>query len=215
MEFLVKPMSLKCNDLLQTHSKAWQNATVHPFLTQCKTGEIQASQFNTWLVQDYLFVVDFTRMSARLLASAPVQHFDVLLGGLIALKDELNWFREKAAERGLTLNVPKQATCTEYCNLMQRLAIAPYSVQATAFWAIELAYNQGWQLPGAMPEPYTEFADRWGNPGFTEYVNLLEQQADEMLRSAPIEEQQAAETAFLDVARLEKDFWQMAYEGTV
>lgn len=207
-------MSLTCNKLLQAHSQQWQDATVHPFLTQCKTGEILSSQFNTWLIQDYLFVVDFTRMAARLLASAPIQHFDVLLGGLNALKDELNWFRDKATERGLDLSAPQQPTCTEYCNLMHRLAIAPYPVQATAFWAIELAYNQGWQLPGAMPEPYTEFADRWGNPGFTEYVKLLEQQADEVLRSAPLEEQQAAEAAFLNVARLEKDFWQMAYEGS-
>jgi thiaminase len=207
-------MSLTCNKLLQTYRQPWQDATVHPFLAQCKTGEIHSSQFNTWLTQDYLFVVDFTRMAARLLAAAPIQHFDVLLGGLNALKDELNWFRDKAAERGLNLSVPKQATCTEYCDWMNRLATAPYPVQATAFWAIELAYNQGWQLPGAMPEPYTEFADRWGNSGFTEYVKLLEQQADDVLRSAPLEEQQAAEAAFLDVARLEKDFWQMAYEGS-
>jgi formylaminopyrimidine deformylase / aminopyrimidine aminohydrolase len=206
-------MALTCESLLQTHRQIWQDATVHPFLTQCKTGEIQPQQFNTWLVQDYLFVVDFTRMAARLLAAAPVSHFDVLLAGLNALKDELNWFRAKAADRQLNLDQPKQPTCTEYCQYMASLATAPYFIQATAFWAIESSYNQGWQLPGPMPAPYTEFADRWGNPGFTEYVKLLEQQADEALRSASDQERIEAENAFLEIGKLEKAFWQMAFNA--
>lgn len=80
-----------------------------------------------------------------------------------------------------------------------------------AFWAIEYAYNQGWQLPGPMPAPYTEFADRWGNPDFTAYVQLLAQQADAALALAPAEVHQQAERAFLRVAMLEQDFWQMAF----
>lgn len=185
---------------------------MHPFLTQCQTGAIQPRQFDTWLVQDYLFVIEFTRMASRLLAAAPVSHFDVLLSGMVALKDELNWFRAKAAERQLDLKTAKHPTCTEYCEFMASLASAPYAVQATAFWAIEAAYNQGWQSPGAMPPPYAEFADRWGNPGFSEYVTLLEHQADEALSNSMAAQQQA-KTAFLQVARLEKDFWQMAFSA--
>jgi len=207
-------MTLICKQLLQNHSQAWQEATVHPFLEQCKSGTIQPQQFNTWLVQDYLFVVDFTRMVGRVLAIAPTHHFDVILAGLSALKDELNWFKKKAAERQLDLNTQKQPICTKYCDYMHSLATMPYPVQATALWAIEFAYNQGWQLPGMMPKPYTEFAERWGNSGFTEYVKLLEQQADEVLQTASETIQQQAEAAFLQVARLEKDFWQMAFNAT-
>ena len=204
-------MSLTCQTLLQNHAKDWKAATVHPFLEQCKLGTIHRSQFNTWLVQDYLFVLEFTRMAARLLASAPPAHFDLLLAGLAALKDELNWFKAKATERQLKLATPPQPTCREYCQFMEQLSILPYAVQATAFWAIESAYNQGWRLPGPMPEPYREFADRWGNSGFTDYVQLLEQQADEALSLAGDEIQQQADTAFSSVAKLEQAFWQMAF----
>ncbi|MBD2306068.1 TenA family transcriptional regulator [Chroococcidiopsis sp. FACHB-1243] len=207
-------MSLTCQQLLQKYTQAWQEATIHPFLQECQQGTIQPQQFNTWLVQDYLFVIDFTRFLARILAIAPPHNFDILLAGLSALKDELNWFQTKAAERQLQLNTDKQPTCIEYCDYMQSLSATPYAVQATALWAIELAYNQGWQLPGAMPPPYTEFADRWGNPDFTTYVDFLEQQADAALSNASEEVQQQATTAFLNVARLEKDFWQMAYTVT-
>lgn len=205
-------MPLTCKQLLQHHPQAWREATVHPFLEQCRLGTIQQQQFNTWLVQDYLFVIDFTRMVGQVLHSAPVDHFDVILGGLSALKDELSWFKEKAAERKLDLNIQKHSTCTEYCDYMYSLAAMPYPVQATALWTIEFAYNQGWQLASVIP-PYTEFSERWGNLGFTEYVKLLEQQADEVLQSTSENVQQQAETAFLNIARLEKDFWQMAFSA--
>ena len=203
--------SLTCSHLLKAHPQVWKAATVHPFLQQCQQGTIQASQFNTWLVQDYLFVQEFTRMAARLLAIAPTAHFDTLLSGLGALKDELLWFEEKAKARSLSLHKPPQTTCYNYCLFMQSTAKYSYAVQSTAFWAIELAYNQGWQLHSPMPEPYTEFADRWGNASFTEYVKVLAHQADSALETAGETEKQQAEQAFLEVARLEKDFWQMAF----
>ncbi|AFY75583.1 MAG: TenA family transcriptional regulator [Hydrococcus sp. C42_A2020_068] len=205
-------MTLTCQQLLQNHPQVWQQATVHPFLEQCHLGTIQPQQFNTWLVQDYLFVVEFTRFVARVLANAPQEHFDVILDGLSALKDELIWFEAKAAERKLNLKTQKQATTTEYSQYMAQTNEMPYPVQATAFWAIELAYNQAWQLPGTMPEPYAEFANRWGNPGFTEYVKLLEKQADEALATACDRIQKQAESAFIQIACLEKDFWNMAFD---
>ena len=209
----MKSATLTCASLISTHPAAWQNATVHPFLQQCQAGTITAAQFNTWLVQDYLFVTEFTRMASRLLSTAPISHFDPLLSGLGAIKDELLWFQAKATERKLSLTTSPQPTCKTYCEFMQQLATEPYAVQATAFWAIELAYNQGWQVHSPMPQPYTEFADRWGNEGFTDYVKVLEAQADSALLQATTAEKERAEQVFLEVAKLEKEFWQMAFSA--
>lgn len=206
-------MAIICASLIEKYPKEWKEATTHPFLDQCADGSIQPREFNTWLLQDYHFVTDFTRLLAKTLAIAPVAHFDVLLSGLQALQDELSWFREKAAERHLSLDVDRQATCKTYCAWMMQCSEQSYAVQATALWAIELAYNQGWQQPGPMKAPYTEFADRWGNPLFTEYVKRLEQQADEALTGAAPDVQAKAEAAFKHVALHEKAFWQMAFTG--
>jgi thiaminase len=204
-------MALTCKDLVKIHAEAWRRATVHPFLTGCQQGTITATQFNTWLVQDYLFVKDFTRMVGKMLTAAPDHHLDVLLAGLVALKDELVWFQAKAEERGLTLRAPCQVTCAQYGDFMAGLVLEPYPVQAAALWAIEAAYNQGWQNPGPMPAPYTEFADRWGNIGFTDYVKLLATQADEVLSQASDHTQALTSTTFLRIANLETAFWQMAF----
>ena len=207
-------MALTCDSLINAHPEMWRDATVHPFLTQCQEGTLLTSQFNTWLVQDYLFVTEFTRFVGRTLAAAPVAHFDVLLSGLTALQSELTWFREQAIARSLNLAIPRQNTCQIYCDFMGSLVNRPYPIQAVTVWAIEYAYNQGWQLPGQMPAPYDEFANRWGNPGFTDYVKLLAKQADETIATTPEEVQTEAKKAFQRVALLEKDFWQMAYDAT-
>jgi len=206
-------MNITCQQLIERHADSWEQATIHPFLQACQSGKIQPQQFNTWLVQDYLFVIEFTRLLAKTLANAPAEHFDVLLGGLSAIKDELNWFQVKAKERNLDLNVEKQQTCQAYCEYMQKVGEMSYPVQAVVIWAIELAYNQAWQKPGTMVSPYNEFAERWGNTGFTEYVKQLEKQANQALAEVDQETSKYLESAFVKIASLEKDFWQMAYKN--
>jgi thiaminase/transcriptional activator TenA len=206
-------MSITCQQLIQHHTASWEQAITHPFLQACQSGKIQPKQFNTWLVQDYLFVVEFTRLLAKTLANAPPEHFDVLLGGLSAIKDELNWFQLKAKERDLDLQVEKQQTCQAYCEYMHKVEEMSYPVQAMVIWAIELAYNQAWQQPGAMVAPYDEFANRWGSIDFTEYVKQLEKQANQVLDNSDQETQKYLESAFVKIASLEKDFWQMAYNN--
>ncbi len=131
----------------------------------------------------------------------------------ILLRDELSWFRDKATERNLKLDVPKQETDQRYCEFMADLATEPYVIQATAFWAIEFAYNQAWQIHSPMAEPYNEFADRWGNPEFTSYVSLLEKQADEALQNTTDLVHNRIRPVFREVAEFESQFWQMAFEG--
>ena len=62
-----------------------------------------------------------------------------------------------------------------------------------------------------MVPAYAEFADRWGNAAFTDYVKQLAVQADEALAESDTDTQIAAEAVFVRVAELEKDFWQMAF----
>ena len=45
-------------DLLSEHAADWARATRHPFLTAVRDGTLPAGAFDTWLVQDALFVAD-------------------------------------------------------------------------------------------------------------------------------------------------------------
>ena len=84
---------MSCEKMFERHQSAWLSAFNHAFLRECKHGTISKQQFDAWLAQDYLFVREFTRLAATLLTRAPYADFDVLLGGLVALRDELSWFQ--------------------------------------------------------------------------------------------------------------------------
>ena len=88
---------MSCADMFRKHENAWLLAFDHDFLHDCKNGTIGKAQFDAWLVQDYLFVREFTRLAATLLTKAPHADFDVLLGGLEALRSELTWFQVRQA----------------------------------------------------------------------------------------------------------------------
>lgn len=204
-------MYLTCQTLLDKYEISWQRAIRHPFLSSCKDASIKPDQFNTWLTQDYLFVIEFTRMQARTLANAPVSHYNTLLTGLGSMKAELDWFKEKAVDRQLDLQTPMQTANQQYCDFLAAQAKLPYAVQITVMWSIKLAYNQAWQIPGIMAKPYDEFANRWGNMESTHYVFLLEEHADAVLRDLDDKMQKKVISAFLKVAEYEHLFWEMAY----
>jgi hypothetical protein len=57
-----------------------------------------------------------------------------------------------------------QAACQAYRAYLKDLQSAPYVIQAVAFWAIELCYNQAWGavLQEGQGAELQEFAHRYG-----------------------------------------------------
>ncbi len=195
--------------LLERHPEAWREATRHPFLDAVREGTLAAGAFEAWLTQDYLFASDLLVFQSRLLARTPRPDQAVLAGGLVAVESELGWFEEKARERGLMLGASRHPTTSEYGDFLVGLDDEPYAVGITALWALELAYLESWRSAAPGHEDYREFVGRWTAPEFADYVAGLERSADAALVSGSEGEQ--VEAAFLEVARLEKDFWEMAW----
>ena len=204
---------METSKLLDRHPADWQEATRHLFLEAVAKGTFSAGAFESWLVQDYLFVSDLLVFQARLLARTPRPAQAVISGGLVAAEAELGWFEQKAAERALDLDARRHPTTAAYRAFMVALEREPYPVATTALWAIEQAYLEAWQ--GAAPghPDYREFVDHWTTQEFAEYVAELQKAADTALKTAGEGERRQAKAAFLEVARLERDFWEMAWSG--
>ncbi|PSC68823.1 family transcriptional regulator [Micractinium conductrix] len=201
-----------CAELRERHAAAWASATQHPFLRNCQAGTIGANHFDACLIQDFSFVLAGTRFAGAALAAAPVEQFDLLLGGLSALKDELLWFQATAKERGLQVDVPLHPVCARYCALLEGAAKQPWPVVAVAHWALEAAYHEAWRGHVAgMAQPYATYAERWSSDGFGAFVSGLAAAADTALAAASEQERREAEAVFVQVAALEQEFWQMAF----
>ena len=206
---------MKAVDLLERNPVVWKEATRHPFLEAVREGSFPAGAFEAWLARDYMFVRDALVFQALLLARTPRSAQAVLAGGLVGIEAELGWFEEQAERLGLALDTPRHPTTAAYRDFLAGLEREPYPIAITALWTIERAYLEAWR--GAAPghPEYRQFVEHWTTLEFADYVAGLEEAADNALRNSGEQVRERAEAAFLEVTRLERDFWEMAWsEGT-
>jgi thiaminase len=183
----------------------WAAATRHQFIEQVATGSIAADAFDRWLVQDSLFVLDLLTFQARLLARAPRTAQTVLAAGCVALVDELDWFEQQAARRGLDLEAPALAATRDYHDLLARLDTAPFPAAMTGLWVIEEVYRQAWDRAAvssarSRTAPFAAFIEHWTTPGFNDYVSALGEHAMVAGHEELVAEVLRHEIAFWDLA---------------
>lgn len=177
----------------------WKAATEHPFLLAVRDQTITAEAFDRWLVQDAHYVADLLAFQARLLARAPRRAQRVLADGCVGLVAELDWFEQKAAQRGVSLDAPRLPATRSYAELLARLDTLPHDAAVTALWALEQVYLDAWT--GARgPTPLAEFAEHWSAPEFREYVAALAELATPDAHAELVAEVLTQEIAFWDMA---------------
>ena len=190
----------------------------HPTVRGIASGDLDQTRFRSWLVQDYLFLLDYVRLFA--LAAARPPDTDTL-GRLVDLAyatfhQELSLHRGYAAEFGLAeadwsgprshLNAPPTPTS---CSAPPRPPSSPKcwprccpACGATPSWAGRLAAT------GLPTEPrYRRWIQTYADPGFAALAawcaSLLDQAADGL----PAARLAACERAFLASLRHELAFW--------
>mmetsp|Transcript_7438 Transcript_7438/g.19077 ORF Transcript_7438/g.19077 Transcript_7438/m.19077 type:complete len:263 (+) Transcript_7438:180-968(+) len=211
------------DDLRAACAEEWRRGTTeHAFIAAVRDGSIAPEQYNAWLLQDYLFVQDFTRFAGAVLAKAPAEEGMLLLldGSFAVLGDELRWFASTLAERGVeAAGAARQPANERYCDAMARWGRElDWGMAVLAFFAVESSYNAAWGSCGDAPEPYRGWAARWSCSEFTAFCGGLEAAAEAALAdpatgSIPPERMAAAVALFREVLLLEEGFWSMAYEG--
>jgi formylaminopyrimidine deformylase / aminopyrimidine aminohydrolase len=209
-----KETPVNTDDLVRHHDSVWRGATEHPFLDGVREGTLPDGAFEEWLVQDYLFVLSALVFQSRLVPRAPRRDQGLIIGGLAALEDELGWFERKAAESDLPRDdATRHPTNETYGDLFAALEDRSYPANVAALWAVERAYLDAWTnaSPGA-PE-HRDFVEHWTTPEFSAYVRALAGAADLALDAASESDKREAEDSFLEVARLERDFWSIAVAG--
>jgi thiaminase len=179
---------------------SWRQATRHPFLDAVRDGTIDTSTFHRWLAQDAVFVADLLSFQARLLARSPRRAQPALASGCVALVDELQWFEDQAAERGIDMGRPPAPATLTYRELLERLDSEPYDAAVTGLWVIERVYQLAWTTALGGSARYTEFVEHWTNPGFAEYVGQLGELAEPEAHPDLVGDVLAQEIAFWDMA---------------
>ena len=182
----------------------------HPTVAGIARGDLDPAVFRSWLEQDYLFLLDYVRVFARLAWQAPDGH----LGDLVDLAhstwhDELALHRSLAAEFDADLfgAVAGPATAAYTSFLLD--AAEDYGRGLAALLPCMWGYSTLGRMLAEHPpaeERYARWVATYADPGFAALAARCAQLVDEAHAEGLVDEQTATE-AFDAGMRHEVAFW--------
>jgi thiaminase/transcriptional activator TenA len=182
----------------------------HPTVAGIACGDLDPEVFRSWLEQDYLFLLDYVRVLARLAGQAPDEH----LGDLVDLAhatwhDELALHRWLAADFGADLiGAVKGPACAGYTAFLLGAA-NDYGRGLAALLPCMWGYSTLGRLlaerPPADPR-YARWVQTYADPGFAALAARCADMLDDAHRVGRVD-QPTATAAFDEGMRHELAFW--------
>jgi thiaminase/transcriptional activator TenA len=182
----------------------------HPTVAGISRGDLDPEVFRTWLEQDYLFLLDYVRVFARLAWQAPDQH----LGDLVDLAhstwhDELALHRRLAAEFGADLlGAVKGPACIAYTRFLLEAA-SDYGRGLAALlpcmWGYSTLGRMLAQHPPAEPR-YARWVATYADADFAALAERCAAMLDDAHGEGRLDEP-VAMAAFDEAMRQELAFW--------
>jgi thiaminase (transcriptional activator TenA) len=190
----------------------------HPTVRGIATGDLEPARFRSWLVQDYLFLLDYVRLFALAAARAPDTD---TLGRLVdlahsTLHEELSLHRAYAAEFGLAQadldRAEKSPQCAAYTDfLLRTAATGEFAEVLAALLPCMWGYAELGRAMAATGLPtesrYRRWIETYADPGFADLAAWCAALLDRATGGLPAARLAACERAFLTSLRHELAFW--------
>ena len=203
-------------------SEIWEAQHRHPFVRGIGDASLDLDRFGFWIRQDYLFLIEYSRMLAMGAARAPGLATMRRLADLAhaTLREEMDLHRAYAGELGISaeeLEAEAMAPTTRgYTDFLVRTAAAAdFAELVAALLPCMWGYSEvGRRLAeqGLPSEPrYARWVEMYASDEFAELAGwcreLLEATATGLAGAA----RRRVEDAFLTSSRYELAFWEMAW----
>ena len=195
----------------------------HPFITGIGDGSLRVDRFKYYVIQDYVYLIDYSRAlaiaSARAIDLQDMSWFAGLLDE--TLNQEMALHRSYCQEFGINLqeleSVEPASTTKSYTNFLLKTAyqgsfgelVASLLPCQWGYWEIaDHLLKRG--LPTSAPL-YAEWIKMYTSEEFTELAHQIREMADRIGGGAGLAEQAAMRQAYTNSVQLEHRFWDMAY----
>ena len=201
----------------------WEKILGHPFVRGLGDGSLPRDKFTFFLRQDYLFLIEYSRVLAIASAKAPdlagMTRFAELMHATLTVEMELH--RSYCAGFGITseqLERTRIAPATSaYARYLVSIAYEG-SVQeiAAALLPCEWGYSEiGRHLAAhgdtSEKNPYASWIETYASEEFCGLGEWLRGYLDAMAKSPSVDQRRRLEQVFLTSSRHEYLFWQMGY----
>ena len=210
-------------DIERTALPVRQAILAHPFITGVGDGTLPVDKFKYYVLQDYVYLIDYSRVLALASARAPDLETMSWFAGLLdeTLKTEMELHRSYCGEFGITreeLDATRPAPTTVGDTRGRRNGahqgsfpelVASLLPCQWGYWEIgEHLARQG--RPEGAPL-YSQWIDMYASEEFAQLAQTVREMADRLGQAAGPGELAAMGKAYLTSLRFEHRFWEMAY----
>jgi thiaminase (transcriptional activator TenA) len=212
------------DELRAATAAIWEAQHAHPFVVGIGEGTLDFDRFAHWIRQDYLFLIDYSRMLALGAARAPdlatMSRFADLARA--TLSEEMELHRSYCEELGISrdeLEREQMAPTTRgYTDFLVRVAQSgDFAELVAALLPCMWGYSEigrglaGRGLPG--DERYAKWIEMYASAEFAELASWCRELADEVGEGLAPAARLRATDAFRTSSRYELAFWEMAWTG--
>lgn len=217
-------MSNLSTELREATADIWNAQKQHPFVRGIGDGTLDKDRFRFWIRQDYLFLIEYSRLHAMATARAPDLETMGQFANLVheTLHQEMGLHRSYCADIGIDpaeLEREQMAPTTRgYTDFMLRTAtIGDFTELLAALLPCMWGFNEiGRTLASqGLPadEGYARWIDMYASAEFTELVDWLRELTDRIGADLPESGRERMLQVFLVSSRYELAFWEMAWIG--
>jgi thiaminase/transcriptional activator TenA len=199
----------------------WQAQHDHPFVRGIGDGTLPLEQFQFWIRQDYLFLIEYCRLFGLAAARAPdlatLTYFADLLH--TTARTEMDLHRSYAAQFGISaedLEREEMAPATRaYTDFLVRVAATgDFAELVAALVPCMWGFSEIGQRLAATGRPadhrYAAWIEMYASSDFADLAAWCRRLLDRVAADAGEEKRRRMEEAFLTSSRYELAFWEAA-----
>ena len=212
-------------DEIESSSSAIRQAILdHPFVAGVGDGTLDVEKFKHYVLQDYVYLVDYSRVLA--MAAARARDLDTM-GWFARLLDEtlnveMDLHRSYCAEFGITTveleaTVPAPTTVAYTSYLLNVAHQGSFPELVASLVPCQWGYWEIGEHLSSQGEPedaplYCQWIQMYTSPEFTELAGAIRDLLNRLGERAGPDELDAMGRAYLTSLRFEYLFWDMAYK---
>jgi thiaminase (transcriptional activator TenA) len=210
--------------LFENAKQIWDKQLEHPFVTGIGDGSLDENKFKRWVLQDYVYLKEFSRIFAWAVAKSDslesMSWYASVLN--LTLNTEMGLHREYAKRFGISLeyleNTKMWPTNRAYTDFLVRTAADSDMADLVAALlpcAWGYVYIGQYLSKNKPPEDqrYADWIAQYASDEFAEAAEWLKKEMNRLAEySSPLKKQRLIELFVLS-SRYELKFWDMCWDG--
>jgi thiaminase/transcriptional activator TenA len=210
------------DDLRPVADDLWDDIVDHPLVSRLGDGSLDTEPFEYWVRQDYVYLVDYSRVFAYGAATAPTLDHMGTFANLLheTLDTEMDLHRAYAAEFGISetdleATEPSPTTRAYTDFLVRTAATGTFGDLVAALLPCMWGFNETAKRLRADGTPdderYAEWIRTYAGEEFSELTAWCKDLMDEVAADATERDRRRYRDRFVTSARYEYRFWDAAW----